>query len=215
MKETLKSDTSVAFDEATRMATGADTTEMRLTGLILAQSALIGVAVGIFDKGIWLPAGATENEWVNGMTYSMGALAIQILAYYIFKMFFEQQMQEKVRMGEMQRQRSSAFREQQWNYDQRRVEMELRMQEMQLEKELLWMQANPGQAFPEVMHKTGVNFNNEVIPNHTAIKSETLSMGLDNITQVDDTPVPPSVPGVILKADGTPDLRYTKGSGKV
>ncbi len=198
------------------MATGADTTEMRLTGLILAQSALIGVAVGIFDKGIWLPAGTTENEWVNGMTYSMGALAIQILAYYLFKMFFEQQMQEKVRMGEMQRQRSSAFKEQQFSYDQRRVEMELRMQEMQLEKELLWMQQNPGQTIPHTQN--GVDFNKEVTPTHTAIESQTLSMGLDNISPPVENTVAPRVPptkNIRLKSDGTPDLRYKTGSGGV
>jgi len=62
---------------------------------------------------------------------------------------------------------------------------------------------------------TGVNFNNEVTPIHTAIESQTLSMGLDNIQQVDDTPVTPSIPGVKLKSDGTPDLRYKKGSGGV
>ena len=206
MKETLKSDTSVAFDEATRMATGADSSEMRLTGLILAQSALVGVAVGIYDAGIWLPAGTTENHWVNGMTYSMGALAIQMLAFYVFKMFFEQQMIEKARMSDMQRTRNHAFREQQFNYDNRRMDMELRMQEMQLEKELLMLQQDPNQILqgPE-----------PAMPRHIAIQSETLSMGLDNIQQVDDTPVTPSIPGVKLKSDGTPDLRYKKGSGGV
>ena len=28
--------------------------EIRLMGLILSQSALIGVAVGVFDSGLWL-----------------------------------------------------------------------------------------------------------------------------------------------------------------
>mgnify|MGYP004184429755 CR=1 FL=1 len=205
MKETLKSVTRVAFHKVIRMSSGADSSEMRLTGLILAQSALVGVAVGIYDAGIWLPAGSTENHWVNGMTYSMGALAIQMLAFYVFKMFFEQQMMEKARLSEMQRTRNHAFREQQFNYDNRRMDMELRMQEMQLEKELLMLQNNPSQLLQQ----------ESVMPQHTAIQSETLSMGLDNIKQVDETPVPPAVPGVKLKADGTPDLRYKKGSGKV
>ena len=34
----------------------SDKSEMRLTGLILTQSALIGAAVGIFDAGICYPA---------------------------------------------------------------------------------------------------------------------------------------------------------------
>ena len=61
---------------------------MKMTGLILAQSALVGVAVGVYDAGIWLPAGSAGDSWVNGMTYSMGALAVQTIAYYFFKMFF-------------------------------------------------------------------------------------------------------------------------------
>ena len=69
-----------------------DKSEMRLTGLILTQSLLIGAAVGIYDAGIWLPGGKEAGHYVNGITYAMGALAVQILAYYLFKMFFEEQI---------------------------------------------------------------------------------------------------------------------------
>jgi len=181
---------------------------MRLTGLILAQSALVGVAVGIYDAGIWLPAGSTENHWVNGMTYSMGALAIQMLAFYVFKMFFEQQMIEKARLSEMQRTRNNAFRDQQFNFDNRRMDMELRMQEMQLEKELLMLQQDPNRLLQQT---------EPVMPTHKAIQSETLSMGLDNIVTQQEVTVAPRVveEKVKLKKDGTPDLRYKKGSGKV
>ena len=207
--KTLKSVTRVAFHKVIRMSSGADSNEMRLTGLILAQSALVGVAVGIYDAGIWLPAGSTENHWVNGMTYSMGALAIQMLAFYVFKMFFEQQMMEKARMSDMQRTRNNAFRDQQFNFDNRRMDMELRMQEMQLEKELLMLQQDPNRLLQQT---------EPVMPRHTAVQSETLSMGLDNIVTQQDVTVAPRVveeENVKLKADGTPDLRYKKGSGGV
>jgi hypothetical protein len=72
------------------------------------------------------------------MTYSMGALAVQTIAYYFFKMFFEQQMQDRVQMAEMQNQRSRTMRQQQMSFDQRRAELEMRMQEAQLENELGW-----------------------------------------------------------------------------
>jgi hypothetical protein len=62
------------------------------------------------------------------MTYSMGALAVQTIAYYFFKMFFEQQMQDRVQMAEMQNQRSRTMRQQQMSFDQRRAELEMRMQ---------------------------------------------------------------------------------------
>ena len=216
--------TSVAFNKVITMAgTQHDNHEMRLTGLILAQSSLIGAAVGIFDAGIWLPAGTTENHWVNGMTYAMGALAVQILAYYLFKMFFEQQMQEKVRVSEMQRQRDSRYRDMQYSHDQRRQDMELRMQEMELEKEMMWMQQNPGKAFPQFMKRgeynssnvngLGVDYNSTSTP--PQVKSQTLSMGLDNMENQEIVTVAPRVldnsnDNVRYKSDGTIDKRFKK-----
>ena len=186
-----------------------DKSEMRLTGLILTQSALIGAAVGVFDAGIWLPGGSDAGHYVNGITYSMGALAIQILAYYLFKMFFEDQMQEKVRVSEMQRQRDYRFREQQFSYDQRRADMELRMQEMQLEKELMWMQNNPGQVPPSQM--SGIVTTTTSQP----ASDGSLSMGLDSLSEqfIAEAPVTPRIPpseNTRLKKDGTPDMRYKK-----
>jgi hypothetical protein len=186
-----------------------DKSEMRLTGLILTQSALIGAAVGVFDAGIWLPGGSDAGHYVNGITYSMGALAIQILAYYLFKMFFEDQMQEKVRVSEMQRQRDYRFREQQFSYDQRRADMELRMQEMQLEKELMWMQNNPGQVPPSQM--TGIMKTTTSQPTSDG----SLSMGLDSLSEqfITEIPVTPRIPpseNIRTKKDGTPDMRYKK-----
>ena len=55
-------------------------------GLIISQSALIGVAVAIFDSRLWL---VNDETWMNGLNYAMGAFALQGLAYYLFKMFFE------------------------------------------------------------------------------------------------------------------------------
>jgi len=218
--------TSVAFNKVITMAgTQHDNHEMRLTGLILAQSSLIGAAVGIFDAGIWLPAGTTENHWVNGMTYSMGALAVQILAYYLFKMFFEQQMQEKVRISEMQRQRDSRYREMQYSHDQRRQDMELRMQEMQLEKEIMWMQQNPGKAFPQFMNKAGeynssnvsglgVDYNSTAKPpQHQANTDSALTLGMSGNNLKNDSMIPPrnmDDDGYKLKADGTVDKRFKK-----
>ena len=55
----------------------SDTDEMKMTGLILAQSALVGVAVGVFSAGLWLPTGEGSDSTVNGMTYAMGVLHLQ------------------------------------------------------------------------------------------------------------------------------------------
>ena len=45
----------------------SDTDDMKMTGLILAQSALVGIAVGVFASGLWLPAGSDGGlaEWYH------------------------------------------------------------------------------------------------------------------------------------------------------
>ena len=126
--------------------TGQDSdAEIRLMGLILAQSALVGLAIGVFDANLWLES---ETAMLNGFTYAMAAFFVQGIAYYFFKMFFEQNMQERVRTTGMQRSRDARYKQMQMNFDNGRVEMEMRMQEAQLERELRWMEANPGKMPP-------------------------------------------------------------------
>ena len=206
-----------------------DNSELRLTGLILAQSALIGVAVGVFDSGIWLPAGQTEDSWVNGMTYSMAALAVQIVAFYIFKMFFEQSMRQRVSMQNRQKEYEMRIRGMQGDHEQRRMELQLRVQEMQLERDLAAFKQNPQSGY----------FQQPATPpeiQDTPTPSGAMSLGLDTLSH--QQIVPPrnlesqrvvdwamhnevksnqelhqmadeiNDNGVRLKKDGTPDLRY-------
>ena len=122
-----------------------DQAEIRLMGLILMQSLTIGLAVGIFDAKLWL---VHEDTMINGMTYAMGAFAVQGLSYYTFKMFFQQGMDEKAKMAQMERERRTRYSSMQTNFEQRRQDMELHMQEQQLEMELRWMEQNPGKTPP-------------------------------------------------------------------
>jgi len=190
--------------------------DMKMTGLILAQSALVGVAVGVYDSGIWLPAGSAGESWINGMTYAMGALAVQTIAYYFFKMFFEQQMQERVQMAEMQNMRSRQMRQTQMTFDSRRAELEMRMQEAQLENELRWMAENPDKVSPSFnsagFSGLGTDYHNNFnpgIPSHQASQDQPLDLGLnamaDDLMNGHDSPR--------LKKDGTPDLRYKSKRG--
>ena len=73
-----------------------DQAEIRLMGLILTQAVSIGIAVGIFDAELWIDL---DDPTVNGVTYAMAAFAVQGLAYYLFKMFFQQGMDERARMA--------------------------------------------------------------------------------------------------------------------
>jgi len=183
---------------------------MKMTGLILAQSALVGVAVGVYDAGIWLPNGSSGDSWVNGVTYAMGALAVQTIAYYFFKMFFEQQMQERVQMAEMQHQRTKTMRQQQMTFDSRRADLEMRMQEAQLENELRWMADNPDKVSPTFngsgFSGLAIDYHNDFnpgIPTHQATEAQPLELGLKT-DATDDIP---------RKKDGTPDLRYKAKRG--
>ena len=122
-----------------------DQAEIRLMGLILTQAVTIGLAIAIFDAGIWLKL---EEPSLNGVTYAMAAFAVQGLAYYLFKMFFQQGMDERARASAMERQRKNRYRSMEMTFDRRRQDMEMRMQEAQLEAELQWMEKNPGKTPP-------------------------------------------------------------------
>ena len=153
-----------------------DQSEIRLMGLILMQSMSIGLAVGIFDADLWIDL---DDPMVNGVTYSMAAFAVQGLAYYIFKMFFQQGMDDKARMASMERERRNRYRSMEVNFDSRRQDMEMRMQEAQLETELKWMEENPGKTPPWVQQRISQppSGYSDFVPN-TSIK-EPLSLGLD------------------------------------
>jgi len=177
---------------------GSNDPDTRMFGLILAQSALVGFSVGIFDSEIWIQ---DDEVWLNGFTYAMAAFFVQGIAYYVFKMFFEQSMLERAQSGQMERNRSSRYRQMQNNFDERRIEMELRMQEAQLEKELRWMEANPGQAPPSWGAMSDMPALQDQYrqdpnpPQHTATFQEPMSLGATTQSQR-------------LKKDGTPDLRF-------
>tara|TARA_Y100001938_G_scaffold150410_1_gene241200 strand:+ start:256 stop:882 length:627 start_codon:yes stop_codon:yes gene_type:complete len=205
----------------------SDADEMKMTGLILAQSALVGVAVGVYSSGLWMPAGSNADSTINGMTYAMGALAVQTIAYYLFKMFFEQGMRERVQIAEMQRTRQDQFRRQQITFDQRRADLELRVQEMQLENELRMLQQDPSRITPNYNGSTITtqgDFHstfNPGIPTHNAESEAPLNLGIGSLSNMADNlladknipnpPAPSQAPR--LKKDGTPDLRYKSQRG--
>ncbi len=123
----------------------ADQAEIRLMGLILTQAVSIGIAVAVFDAEYWLNL---DDPAMNGVTYAMGAFAVQGVAYYLFKMFFQQGMDERARMATQEKQRRTRYRSMEMTFDRRRQDMELKMQEAQLESELNWMEQHPGQTPP-------------------------------------------------------------------
>tara|TARA_Y100001937_G_C7113524_1_gene328988 strand:+ start:1120 stop:1710 length:591 start_codon:yes stop_codon:yes gene_type:complete len=178
--------------------------EIRLLGLILAQSALVGVSIGVFDAKVWLE---NTSPLLNGLTYAMSAFFIQGVAYYMFKVFFERGMRERAKATQIDRDRNYKYRSMQQSFDSRRAEMEMRIQEAQLERELRWMEANPGQMPPSWGVPGGApsligtydqeRVDGSRIPTHAARNPAPLSLGVSE----EDIP---------LKKDGTPDKRYQK-----
>jgi len=157
-----------------------DQAEIRLMGLILMQAMSIGLAIWLFDAKMWIDL---DDPGVNGVTYAMAAFAVQGLAYYIFKMFFQHSMDEKARVGMMERQRRTRYRSMESNFDRRRQDMELRTQETQLEMELQWMEHNPGKTPPWIEQRISTNglssssFIPET-PTHVAGEEHPLKLGI-------------------------------------
>lgn len=163
-----------------RQHSPADQAEIRLMGLILAQSISIGIAVAIFDAKWWL---ITDSVLLNGLTYAMGGFAVQGLGYYAFKMFFQQGMDDRMRMTEMERGRQRRYRDMQVQFDRRREDLELRMQEARMETELRWMEENPGRVPPrwesiEQFDVASSDFQPQ-IPEHRAGTSNPMPLGVN------------------------------------
>ena len=134
-------------------------------------------AVGIFDAGLWLKL---DDSTLNGVTYAMAAFAVQGLAYYLFKMFFQQGMDEKARMAAQERERRNRYRNMEFTFDRRRQDMEMRMQEAQLEAELNWMEKNPGKTPPWVEARMyGSGLGTDTFMPELEKESAPLSLGLD------------------------------------
>lgn len=155
----------------------ADQAEIRLMGLILTQAVSIGIAVAVFDAEYWLNL---DDPAMNGVTYAMGAFAVQGVAYYLFKMFFQQGMDERARMAIQEKQRRTRYRSMEMTFDRRRQDMELKMQEAQLESELNWMEQHPGQTPPWIESRVmGSGTGTVDFAPTSATQTGPLSLGLD------------------------------------
>ncbi len=154
-----------------------DQAEIRLMGLILTQAVSIGIAVGVFDAELWLKL---DDPTVNGVTYAMAAFAVQGLAYYLFKMFFQQGMDERARMAAQERERRNRYRSMEFTFDRRRQDMEIRMQEAQLEAELNWMEEHPGETPPWIEARMyGDSFDStDFIPKGAVEEKTPINLGL-------------------------------------
>jgi hypothetical protein len=162
-------------------------------GLILAQSAFVGVGIGVFDAELWL---ISDTPMLNGFTYAMAAFFVQGLSYYFFKMFFEQNMQERVQATNVEKSRQHRYRQMQNTFDNRRSDMEMRMQEAQLEAEIRWMEQNPGKmppswgvpgGSPSMITSYDTTAFNPGIPSHDAKVEQPINLGVNEKEDKEET----------------------------
>jgi hypothetical protein len=98
-------------------------------------------------------------------------------------------MKQRVYHQNRQREYDTRLRGMQSDHDQRRMELELRVQEMQLQKELALYQSNPN-AFDQLVQQTAQQMT-PPSPKTPSSSGGAMSLGLDNITPKTNVIVPP------------------------
>ncbi len=75
------------------MSAEDDSHTLRIFGLLFVNSFLIGAAVGIHQQGLWFPE---ESNWakIAGL-YMMSATFIQMVAFMIYKLFFQERLEDQ------------------------------------------------------------------------------------------------------------------------
>jgi hypothetical protein len=191
--------------------TDAQTNEdiLRVMGFIGFVSILVGAAIAVFDADLWL---RSEDTYSNALTYAMGAFTLQGMSYFFYKLLLQDNMDSKAQWQRTQRVRDARLREMNSQFANAQLETELKMRQMQMEKQLRMLEENPDAYMamsmtgyeptmqhitePQTFKEQPSEFNPP--PKHRTDKKEAVNLGVD-LTQ--------EVP---LTKDGKPDKRYTK-----
>lgn len=75
------------------MTTEDDSHTLRIFTLLFVNSFLIGAAVGIHQQGLWFPE---EQNWAKiGGLYMMASTFIQMIAFMLYKLFFQERLEDQ------------------------------------------------------------------------------------------------------------------------
>jgi len=70
-----------------------DSHTLRIFTLLFVNSFLIGAAVGIHQQGLWFPE---EDNWAKiGGLYMMAATFVQMVAFMVYKLFFQERLEDQ------------------------------------------------------------------------------------------------------------------------
>ncbi len=181
---------------------------LRVMGFIGFVSILVGSAVAVFDAGLWLKS---TDTYSNALTYAMGAFTLQGMSFFFYKLLVQESMDSKAQWTRQQRVRDGRIREMQSQFANAQLEQELKVRQMQMDRQLSLMEKNPdaymammgGNSLrilddqyrePQPFDDSTADFNPP--PKHkTEAGTKAVNLGVD----YGDVPV---------KKDGTPDKRY-------
>lgn len=112
---------------------------LRVMGFIGFVSILVGSAVAVFDAGLWLKS---TDTYSNALTYAMGALHYKV-CHFLYKLLVQESMDSKAQWTRQQRVRDGRIREMQSQFANAQLEQELKVRQMQMDRQLSLMEKNP------------------------------------------------------------------------
>ena len=188
---------------------------LRVMGFIGFVSILVGSAVAVFDAGLWLKS---EDTYSNALTYAMGAFTLQGMSFFFYKLLVQESMDSKAQWTRQQRVRDGRIREMQSQFANAQLEQELKVRQMQMDRQLRMMEQNPdaymammgGNSLgilddhyreePKIFDDSTADFNPP--PKHkTEAGTKAVNLGVD-------------YGEVPTKKDGTPDKRFKQEDGE-
>jgi hypothetical protein len=184
---------------------------LRVMGFIGFVSILVGAAVAVFDAGLWLKS---EDTYSNALTYSMGAFTLQGMSFFFYKLLVQEGMDSKAQWTRQQRTRDNRMRDMQSQFANAQLEQELKMRQMQMDKQLDMMNRNPD-AYMAMMGGQNLGILDDQFRNPQVFADSTDNFNPPPKHKVDDKSKPVNL-GVDygadekVKKDGTPDKRYKK-----
>ena len=113
---------------------------LRVMGFIGFVSILVGASVAVFDAELWLKS---DDTYSNAMTYAMGAFTLQGMSFFFYKLLVQESMDSKAQWQRQQRVRDNRLRDMQSQFANAQLEQELKMRQMQMDRQLQTMEKNP------------------------------------------------------------------------
>lgn len=102
----------------------SDFNTLRIFTLLFVNSFLIGAAVAIHEQELWFPQ---ENNWFKiGGLFMMAATFVQMVAFMLYKVFFQERMEDQTYIQSMMTQSRRSMKK--MNAELQKFQMSLEME---------------------------------------------------------------------------------------